>query len=184
MILIKENNSAAFEEIYHRYSKILLHFLYKMLSGDEEQAQDFLHDIFLRIIEKPYLFDRNKKFKTWIFQIASNLCKNEYRRRDVRNNVKNNLELKSLAIDTIEMKSSPEDVIDKKQFHDLVFSEIDKFKQEHRSTFIMRFQHGLSIKEIAGVLECPQGTVKSRLFYVTKKLLKIFKQYNPHQIGV
>ena len=51
MMLVKEKNTAAFEEIYKRYSKIILHYLYKMLGGSEDQAQDFLHDVFLKIIE-------------------------------------------------------------------------------------------------------------------------------------
>ena len=45
MILVNKKDSAAFAELYDRYSKILLHFFYKMLAGYEQQAQDFLHDV-------------------------------------------------------------------------------------------------------------------------------------------
>ena len=96
MAQVKDKDTAAFEELYNRYSKVILSFLYKMLGGSEAQAQDFLHDIFLKIIEKPYLFDQSKKFKTWIFQIAHNKCKNEYRKKDIRNQTKVKFELKEI----------------------------------------------------------------------------------------
>ncbi|MFC2088171.1 RNA polymerase sigma factor [Calditrichota bacterium] len=184
MILVGAKDSAAFEELYNRYSNILLHFFYKMLAGNEQQAQDFLHDVFLKIIEKPYLFDHSKNFKTWIFQIAYNKCKNEYRRREIRNNVGIKHEIKNNMNQVSEKVDSPEETVDQKQLNKLIFTEVQKLKEEHSSTFIMRFQQGLSIKEIAEVLNCPQGTVKSRLFYATQKLLKTLKQYDPNYIGV
>lgn len=183
MILVGTNNSAAFEELYHRYSEIILHYFYRMLGGNEHQAQDFLHDIFLKIVEKPYLFDQRKKFKSWIFQIAYNKCKNEYRRKEIRNSVSRKNEINSKYKQLSEYDSTPEKTMDKKYLNKLIFDEVKKFKEEHSSTFIMRFQHGLSIKEIASILDCPQGTVKSRLFYVTQKLLKKLKQYDPNIIG-
>ena len=112
MMQVKDNNAAAFEELYNRYSDILLHYLYKMLGGSETQAQDFLHDIFLKIIEKPYLFDQSKKFKTWVFQIAHNKCKNEYRRKYVRNQTQVKLEIKEIYSQDA---TSPETKLDLKK---------------------------------------------------------------------
>ena len=105
MVQIKDGNSAAFEELYNRYSRVIFHYLYKMLGGLESLAQDFLHDIFLKIIEKPFLFDQSKKFKTWIFQIAHNKCKNEYRKKDVRNQPKVKFEINEIYSQDI---TSPE----------------------------------------------------------------------------
>ena len=82
-----------------------------------------------------------------------------------------------------EIRDSAEETIDQRRLNKLIFNEVQKFKEEHSSTFIMRYQHDLSIREIAEILNCPQGTVKSRLFYVTQKLLKKLKQYDPNYIG-
>ena len=119
MILVNWNDSFAFEELYCRYSKILLHFFYQMLGGDELQSQDFLHDVFLKIIEKPYLFNQSKNFKTWIFQISYNKCKNEYRRREIRNNASKKYEIKSNMKSVSEIKDSAEETIDKKHLNKL-----------------------------------------------------------------
>jgi len=175
MLVLNGGNSAAFEELYKRYSKVILHYLYKMLGGLESQAQDFLHDIFLKIIEKPFLFDQSKKFKTWIFQIAYNKCKNEYRRKDVRNQAKVKFELNDMLLANT---SSPEKEIDFKELNKVIKNELLKYEEKHYNTFILRYQHEMSIKEIAEISGCPEGTVKSRLFYVTQKLAEKVKNYN------
>jgi len=174
MAQIKNKNAAAFEELYNRYCKVILHYLYKMLGSSEAQAQDFLHDIFLKIIEKPFLFDKSKKFKTWIFQIAHNKCKNEYRRKDIRNQPKVKFEINEIYSNNT---TSPEATIDFNKMNKFINYELSKYEEKHFSTFVLRYQHELSIKEIAEISECPEGTVKSRLFYVTKKLVEKVKDY-------
>jgi RNA polymerase sigma-70 factor, ECF subfamily len=174
MAQVKDKDTAAFEELYNRYSKVILHYLYKMLGGSEAQAQDFLHDIFLKIIEKPYLFDQSKKFKTWIFQIAHNKCKNEYRKKDIRNQAKVKFELKEMYSQT---SISPDTKMDFKSMNEIINQELSKYEEKHYSTFVLRYQHELSIKEIAEISDCPEGTVKSRLFYVTQKLVDKMKDF-------
>ena len=66
MDLLQKGSSAAFEEIYLRYSKDLLALMYRLLQCNEALAQDILHDIFLKIVEKPKQFDTSRKFKPWI----------------------------------------------------------------------------------------------------------------------
>lgn len=66
--------------MYDRYSPRMYRFFFRMLWRDAGKAEDFTQEIFLKIIEKPQLFDPERNFKTWIYTLASNLCKNEYRR--------------------------------------------------------------------------------------------------------
>mgnify|MGYP001596748767 CR=1 FL=1 len=65
---------AALVELHHRYSKKLLGYFIKMLHKDVDLAQDFVQDIFLKLMEKKHLFDPNKKFYSWIFTIALTRC--------------------------------------------------------------------------------------------------------------
>ena len=51
--------------------------------------------------------------------------------------------------------------------------------ENHKKTFILRFKHDLSIKDIAEILETSEGTVKSRIFYTLKKLGKNLKEFSP-----
>lgn len=63
MEMVKDRSSEAFEEIYHRYSQKLLALMTKMLNRNQALAQDLLHDTFLKLLEKPELFDVKKRFK-------------------------------------------------------------------------------------------------------------------------
>ena len=68
---VKVGEEAAFDELYNRYSKPLLVYFYRMLGRNEEKAQDFVQDFFLKIIEKPHLFDSKNRFSSWVFTVVS-----------------------------------------------------------------------------------------------------------------
>ncbi|MGC3978473.1 MAG: sigma-70 family RNA polymerase sigma factor [Paludibacteraceae bacterium] len=172
MLLLTKSEKPAFDEIYVRYSKSLLNFFYKMLYCDRERAEDLMQDLFLKIIEKPQLFDCSKKFSIWIYVIASNMVKNEYRSRQTHSE-----HTQKMAY-TNETSIKNEQQIDKNTFDKQLNIELDKIDTELKTMFNLRFEEDMSIKQIADILECPEGTVKSRLFYLTKKLsakLSIFK---------
>jgi len=153
----------AFDCLYKRYAKIILQYFYFALNNDYNKAQDFMHDLFVKIIEKPQLFDSSQNFKSWIYRVASNMCKNEYRRNST--NQKYHSHLKLISENTASLNDT-----EKK-----LRACISQLNQEHRSLIVLRFKMEMSIKEIAEILECPEGTVKSRLFYATKELTKLYK---------
>jgi RNA polymerase sigma-70 factor (ECF subfamily) len=144
-----------------------------MLNGDEQKAQDFLQDICLTIIEKADYFNPKKNFSTWIFTIAGNMCKNEYRRRGKQTFVDNNM------IDNTYFcaDQSTETSLDKKTFYEFLHRELYKLDHQKKSVFLLRFQEQRSIKEISKILGCAEGTVKSRLFYTTQHLAKRLKEF-------
>ncbi|MDP4686309.1 MAG: RNA polymerase sigma factor, partial [Salibacteraceae bacterium] len=82
MLLYQEGDSAAFNTLYHRYSKRLLHFAFRILNQDQALAEDVLHDVFLIIAERPHLFNADKTFKPWIFTITANACKKQFCKPD------------------------------------------------------------------------------------------------------
>tara|TARA_B110000285_G_scaffold121472_1_gene137340 strand:- start:1135 stop:1722 length:588 start_codon:yes stop_codon:yes gene_type:complete len=172
---IQNNDYVAFEELHKRYSKRLLHFMYKMLNNDDERAQDLLQDLFLKIVERPEMFDTNKKFYSWVFTVAANLCRNEYRKP-------NFIDISTDEYETSEFSKSIDGLI--AQFDAKVFSKhlgkaLDHLEHEQKETFVLRFQEGFSLKEIAEIMECSLGTVKSRVYYSTKKLAKELEEFRP-----
>ena len=77
-----------------------------------------------------------------------------------------------------------EERIDRQIFIDALQKELLQLNDTHRSTFLLRFQQNFSIREIAEVLSCSEGTVKSRLFYTVRKLGQKLKLYNPYKTEV
>jgi len=177
---VVKGNSHAFTEVYERYSKPMLNYFYKMLWQDKLKAEDFMQELFTKIIHKPHLFNSKLKFKTWIFTIANNMCKNEYRKQEVRKGSNNDLH------DNMTNESTSDQIkkVDQGIFNNRLKEELSLLSNSHREVFILRFKQGFSLKEIAEVLDVSEGTVKSRVFYALKKLSANLKEFNPIAVSM
>jgi RNA polymerase sigma-70 factor, ECF subfamily len=174
MTMILNKNELAFRELYFRYHKKMYTFLYRMLYCDKDKAKDFLQDLFLKIIEKPQSFDPMKKFSPWFYSLAANMCKNEYRKIKIRNEY-----AVSPAYSDILNDTNIYDELDLKSFTGELYHFLKQVDDDHRSAFLLRYGNNLSIKEISEILECPEGTVKSRLYYTIKFLSERLNIYKP-----
>jgi RNA polymerase sigma-70 factor (ECF subfamily) len=175
MRLLVEGQEAAFDELYQRYSRRLLYYFYRMLGQDEETAQDFLQDLFIKIVEKPQLFNPSQPFSTWVFAVAHNLCKNEYRKQAVRKVLVPGLDMDQLAEESI----PAEELFDHQLFQQWLQAGPNALDDDQRTTFLLFYQEQFSIREISAVLGCSEGTVKSRLFYIKRKLANQLKVFTP-----
>jgi len=176
---VAKGDSLAFEQIYNRYSKLMVNYFCRMLWKDREKAQDFMHDLFTKIVHKPDLYDASRSFKTWLYSVANNMCKNEYRKQEVRKNTTNSLHDNISVADS----ASANNGFDHGVFNDLLSKELEDLEEVQRTTFILRYKMDMSIKEIAEVTETSEGTVKSRLFYTIKKLSDKLKMFDPKLSG-
>ena len=175
LVLMAKGDQRAFDEVYVRYSQPLFGYFMKLLARDKEKCEDMVHDLFAKIIRKPDYFDVNRSFRTWVYSVASNMCKNEYKRMAVRKNVKYDIE----PVQFVQSSSDTLKTVHEKSFSDLLHHELSKMDEKHKSVFVLRHFDGFSMKEIAEALEINEGTVKSRLFYATKFLAGALKQFNP-----
>ena len=178
MRAIQSGEVGAFDVLYERYSRRMLNYFFRRLGNDENSAQDMLQDLFVKIVEKPHLFNSEKRFSTWIYAVASNMCKNEYRRRDIRK-IEQPLPGPDALLDAVKKVGKPDDVFEKKEFGHAVYQKLNELHEDKQNTFLLRFQHQLSIKEISETLDCSEGTVKSRLFYTIRVLAAELHEYNP-----
>ncbi|MGI9542146.1 MAG: RNA polymerase sigma factor [Cyclobacteriaceae bacterium] len=172
--LLRQHEVGALQELYQRYSKRLLRYFYRMLWQDEEKSQDLLHDLFAKLIEKPYHYQPTKKFSTWIFSVAHNMCKNEYRRQSRW----------EVALGRWREENANQNRVENKHpDHELFTMSFQRALQQlepiHKTIFTLRYQENLTIREIAAVIDCSPGTVKSRIFYAKKKLAQKLKIFDP-----
>jgi RNA polymerase sigma-70 factor, ECF subfamily len=171
MVLIQDHYShAALIEIHRRYSSKLLGYFFKMLNRNESLAQDFVQELFLKLLEKKHLYDPNRKFYTWVFTVASNMCKTEY--RSFGKTVVFESDLHSRTTLT-------QDRTDKSYFLESLQTSLDTMETVHKNVLILRYLEEFSLNEIAEILDISLGTVKSRLFYATKKLTEDLKEFDP-----
>lgn len=173
MVQVMDHHSSdALMELHRRYSQKLLGYFIKMLQKDVDLAQDFVQEIFLRILEKKHLFDPSKKFYTWIFTIASNMCKTSFR----------HAAFSSLNVESPAFNRSvhfSEDLAEKAHFNELLNRSIETLDFGQKTVFVLRYMEHFSLQEIADIMETSLGTVKSRLFYATQKIAVQMKEFDP-----
>lgn len=162
MILVADGDHRAFSHIYDRFAGRLKGYFLKMLWSDQEAAEDAVHDIFTKIIHRPGLFDAfsSYAFESWIFSVASNHCKNIYRKRAFEKAYRQELEKQGVTLPTVEFKLDHQIA---KDHLDLALQQLD---EDRRSLFLLRYQQDLSISELSRVFDVPEGTIKSRLHQI------------------
>jgi RNA polymerase sigma-70 factor (ECF subfamily) len=169
MILIQDGDHRAFESLYERYANRLNGFFRKMLWSDQEMAEDNVHDLFTRIINRPELYKQGYDVKPWLFRIASNMCKNAYRKRGFEDAYRQQLEEYQITIPSVERK------IDEEIQTEMLHKALDQLDEDRRTIFLLRYQQDLSLKEIATIFDLPEGTIKSRIFYIKKLLAGVIE---------
>ena len=168
---------SAFDELYSRYGKRLSLYFLRMLNFNRSLAEDAVQDLFLKIAEKPHLFEPSRSFKTWIFSVASNICKNYYRHNLVKRNHAPFLALDINApVDGFILAANR---LDHAEFLRTLNETLSELPAEKKEVFILRFQEEKTIAEIADIQGVPEGSVKSRLHYTLKFLGDRLSVFNP-----
>jgi len=178
MFYLSTGEVLAFDELYARYSRRLMIYFTRMLNFDKDLAEDALQDLFLKIAEHPEKFDRSRSFKTWVFSVASNTCKNFYRHKHVV--IQSQEEI--FYLDTKVSESSflkLANKLDAIEFRKMLEEILDELPPEKKEAFILKYQEEKTIAEIAFIQNCPEGSVKSRLHYTLKILEEKLHIFNP-----
>ncbi len=161
---------AAFDTLVARYADRVYSYAYQML-GDVETARETTQDIFLRIYTHIDRFRRESSFSTWLFTIASSTCKNarnynsiRAKRRYDNKRDKSDPESRLSILDIVPDNShSPELVTDRRDTAAIVKTCIAELPEHYRQVITLKDINELSYEQIAGVIGCEIGTVKSRL---------------------
>ena len=166
--LMADGSERAFAELYNRYARRLQGFLLRQLGGDRELAADYCHDAFLRIYDARRSYNADRPFRTWLFSIAYNLCKNRYRHLQV--------ETEAMALIDRQPEADLPDVeveLSQQELDAALRRVLDALPAEARLLFALRFEEELSIAETAAIMQLPEGTVKSR----QHKIMNHLKQH-------
>ena len=166
----QQGDDRVFAEIVRRYEPQIQGFLRKRLK-DEERVQDLTQDTFLRVHRARDRFDSSRKFSTWIYTIASNLLKNEFRNRSRRRETNfsdlasgDAAERNSRLVEFESGHPDPEQLAHRGELRRAIEDAMRRMDEHHRVPFEMREVEDRTYEEIAEALEVPVGTVKSRLF--------------------
>ncbi len=166
---LNEGNRLAFELLYNRYFDKLVGFAVSFL-GDVQKAEDVVQEVFMKIIDQPEQFDQDRKFSTWIYTVTGNKCRNLI--RDEQNRAK-------IVSET--RRDSESNTIHHDSDLQLLTNKIQRtlatLSEKEKSLYVLRFEQELSIKEISAIVNIPEGSVKSGVYYLLKKFATQLKEF-------
>jgi len=168
-----KGNPDSFASIYDRYSTPIFNYLLRIIH-DQGTAEELLQEVFLAVWQGVNQFQRRSSFKTWIFRIAHNQAVSWLRknRKDLQPVIS-----ESEMLDSIPMgDTSPEEFSFQSWQADQIIQAMDQLSENHRAVLELTFIHEFTQKEIARIMKCPTGTVKSRMRHALRHLTGILRQ--------
>ena len=152
------------------------------LTKNERDAEDLVQDTCMRAYRFFDKFERGTNIKAWLFKILTNTFINRYRRKVKERTVVEGVESEAVherfvSRDATDYAANPEQYFFDRLLSDDVLRAIDALPIDFRLVVILADLQEFSYKEIAEILECPVGTVMSRLFRGRKLLQKNLREY-------
>jgi RNA polymerase sigma-70 factor (ECF subfamily) len=170
-----------FEVLVGRYKNAIVSFLFRFV-GDFRTAEDLAQETFLRVFKKIHEYNNSAKFSTWLYTIASNLAKDEFKRRvrhpakslDWKGGTDTTRDVPQVKADTTE--SVPDVQLEHDEVRKNVNRALDLLEAHDREILVLKDVQGLSYEEIAQILDLPMGTVKSRISRARGAFKEVWKK--------
>ena len=179
-----DGDDAAFAQLVGRYKDAITNYINTII-GDYDTSVDLCQETFLRVYRNINRYSNIYQFSTWIYKIATNLAIDEIRYRQRRGRVFfRNVWGKRRAEDDdfseyeiADARSNPGEEILRKESGKVVGDAIRSLPEKYRTAFVMREIQELPYEEIAVILKCSTGTIKSRLHRARELLQRKLDRY-------
>ena len=170
---IKAGNALAFEAMVIKYQPKLLSSLIAYTKS-HDQAEELCQKTFIRVWQKIDTFRGDSALFTWIYRIGINLAKNDFASSYTKSKQKTD----PLDVSEHDASShiSPEVELIGKEAEQTIFNFIETLEMDIKTAFTLRELEGRSYEEIARIMKCPIGTVRSRIFRARQLILEFMKQ--------
>lgn len=164
---LKRGEDSAFEELYERYSTGLLQHLY-CLMGNQEEAEDMLHESVMLMIQKINFYspqsNLKNSFKAWLYRLSTNRAIDEIRKRKTHQELDN-----ETPIDMPEQN----ELYEEKEKEKLIGELLMKLPLMQRMVLSLRVHEDLSYMEISAICGRDVNTIKQGLFHARKTMKKM-----------
>lgn len=175
--LIKKSQKGdinAFEELIRDYKKIAYNIALRVMKN-KENAEDASQEALIKVYKNIKNFNQKSTFKVWLYRIVMNACidlqrknKHEVASLDSLKKGKDN----DYKVEIEDTSKGPDAILESKLNNEILYKCIDNLADDHKQIIILRDLQELSYREISDVLNCSEGTVKSRLSRARTKLKK------------
>ena len=179
----KAGDHSAFQELVLKYESRVYNHCLRMVNDDVE-SYDLTQEVFLKVFRKIKNYEHTYAFYTWLYRITVNCCIDYLRRK--RRHIQS-VSLSNSPLDDSGESGREQDVPDttfvpdtallNRELDDVLRNAIGQLSEKLRSIIILKEVEGFSYEEIADVLGCSRGTVKSRLFRARERLKELLADY-------
>lgn len=174
MEMLQNGNDVAFTILVRRYYRRIRHYLFGF-TRNREQSEDLTQETFLRVYRSRQSYRRIAKFSTWLYTIAGNLARSEFRRRKRRRfySVGLSVDVGEQPYVVPDTQAAPDEKADTSLRTGLVHQALREIPESFRELLVLRDIQELTYEEIGAITGLPMGTVKSRLHRGRRKIHKL-----------
>jgi len=185
VIQFQRGDAHAFGLIFEQYRGSVFNFIYRMLNGDREAAEDLLSEIFMKLHDAREYYEPKAKFSTWLFTIARNHCLNCIKSRNYRQS-RRTVSLDELAQQTTDsptldrlMALSIPDNAKRADLREMLEQAIALLPDEYKEAFILHAVEGFAHEEVAQMLGMNPATVRTNYHRARALLRETIKADGP-----
>ncbi|MCY3542301.1 MAG: RNA polymerase sigma factor RpoE [Gammaproteobacteria bacterium] len=163
---VQAGDNRAFDLLFHRYKHRLRSAVSRILDNRED-VDDVVQDAFVKAYRALPKFRGESQFFTWLYRIATNTAKNHLvakARKHTSTDVDIYEEAASNEYTHLQENENPENLLESRELELLIKETVQNLEPELRSAITLREHAGLSYEQIAQIMDCPVGTVRSRIF--------------------
>ena len=163
---VQKGDKRAFDLLVRKYQHKIVSVVTRYVS-DWSEAQDVAQEAFIRAYRALGAFRGDSAFYTWIYKIAINTAKNHLVSRGRRPPIGDIAIEDAVLLDgasQLRERATPERELLRQEIEQTVFGTVEELPEELRTAITLREVDGLSYEEIAEAMNCPIGTVRSRIF--------------------
>lgn len=179
---ILDDDYQAYEELVRRYRDKAYRLAWSLVKDDAE-AQDVVQEAFLNIYRKLDTFSGESKLGSWIYRVVVNAALMRMRKRDRRSEI--GLEDMDVDVDeeeaafsdTPEWRIRADEAAEQQELREQILAAVDELAPKYQAVFVLREVEGLTLAEIADVLDLTEGAVKTRLHRARLHLQAALKPY-------
>ena len=177
---LREGDETALAPLVEKYKR-MVHRLAMQITKNHEDANDVMQETFIKVYQSIHTFRHEAAFETWVYRIAVNEALNFVKRRERRRESPlATTEESNFHPDVrqkYEMANDPQIQAEQAELRHWVTKAVNSLSPKHRIVVILHELEGLTHAEIASILNCSEGTVRSRLHYARKQLRSLLKPY-------
>lgn len=179
LVTMSLESAQHFALLMGRYEQKLLRYIHRLTNIRQEEAEDILQDVFIKVYYNLRDYDPELKFSSWIYRIAHNVAISSFRKKDARPEG-HTWELEDYQLEQISGELNVEQDVDHALQKETVQGVLAQMDVKYREVLVLKYLEDKSYEEISDILKKPSGTIATLLNRAKKKFKKLSEKDNTY----